>query len=306
MAVDDAASSGAPSSLTEIQLLCIRCLIANTTERIWFKDRESRILLVNEGWLELVAAGLTLDQAIGKTDADFFSRAHASLALEEEQRVIATGEPLRDVLELETYEDRPDLWVSTTRLPLTNPDGEIVGTWGFARDATAQAEALQALEASREGTARGLAVIVEIIDGFAHLSEMTRHVSELLDRVTEGELRDITSVSTIIDDVAGRTKLLALNAAIEAARAGEHGRGFAIVADEVGRLAAETAEQTARIAATIARIEAEMGGVRKAATAALERAATGAAQAGEGRQALEQLTTVLESQIERLRLPGSE
>lgn len=303
MAVDDAASGGAASSLTEIQLLCIRSLLANTSERIWFKDRDSRILLVNEGWLELVAPGLTLEQVMGKSDADFFSSAHASLALEDEQRVIATGEPLRDALELETYENRPDLWVSTTRLPLTNRDGEIIGTWGYSRDATAQAEALQALEASREGTARGLAVIVEVIDGFAHLSEMTRHVSELLDRVTEGELRDITSVSTIIDDVAGRTKLLALNAAIEAARAGEHGRGFAIVADEVGRLAAETAEQTARIAATIARIEAEMGGVREAAAAALERAGTGAAQAGEGRQALEQLTTVLESQIKRLRLP---
>ncbi len=303
MAVDDAAPGGAASSLTEIQLLCIRSLLANTSERIWFKDRDSRLLLVNEGWLDLVAPGLTLEQVMGKSDADFFSSAHASIALEDEQRVIATGEPLRDALELETYEDRPDLWVSTTRLPLTNRDGEIIGTWGYARDATAQAEALQALEASREGTARGLAVIVEVIDGFAHLSEMTRHVSELLDRVTEGELRDITSVSTIIDDVAGRTKLLALNAAIEAARAGEHGRGFAIVADEVGRLAAETAEQTARIAATISRIEAEMGGVREAAAAALERAGTGAAQAGEGRQALEQLTTVLESQIKRLRLP---
>jgi len=302
MAVDDAASSGAASSLTEIQLLCIRCLLANTSERIWFKDRDSRILLVNEGWLQSITAGLTLDQAIGKRDADFFSSVHATAAFADEQRVIETGEPLRDVLELETYEDRPDGWVSTTKLPLSNPNGEIIGTWGYSRDATAQAEALQALDASREGTARGLAVIVEVIDGFAHLSEMTRHVSELLERVTEGELRDITSVSTIIDDVAGRTKLLALNAAIEAARAGEHGRGFAIVADEVGRLAAETAEQTARITATIGRIEAEMSGVREAATAALERAATGAAQAGEGRQALEQLTAVLESQI--LRLPG--
>jgi PAS domain-containing protein len=304
MAGDDAPPRGPASSREELELLCIRCLLANTTERMWFKDRDSRILLVNEGWLQAVAGGLTLEDAIGKSDADFFSSIHANAAYEDEQRVIRTGQPLRDMLEVETYPDRPDAWVSTTKLPLVNPNGETIGTWGYSREAGAQAEALQALEASREGTARGLAVIVELIDGFAQLSEMTRHVSDLLERVTQGELRDVASVSTIIDDVAGRTKLLALNAAIEAARAGDHGRGFAIVADEVGRLAAETAEQTARIAATIGRIEAEMNAVRGAATAALERAATGAAQAGEGRQALEQLTTVLESQLKHLQLPG--
>ncbi|HEY5262052.1 MAG TPA: methyl-accepting chemotaxis protein [Solirubrobacteraceae bacterium] len=302
MALGDAPP--AARSREELELLCIRCLLANATERIWFKDRDSRVLLVNEGWLQSIAGSLTIDDVIGKSDADFFSSVHARAAFDDEQRVVQTGEPLRDVLELETFEDRADSWVSTTKMPLVDPSGETIGTWGYSRDATAQAEALRALEASREGTARGLAVIVEVIDGFAQLSEMTRHVSELLERVTQGELRDVTSVSTVIDDVAGRTKLLALNAAIEAARAGEHGRGFAVVADEVGRLAAETAEQTARIATTIARIESEMNAVGEAARAALERASAGAAQAGEGRQALEQLTGVLESQIKHLQLPG--
>ena len=306
MAIDDAAAGETPSGREAVELLCIRCLLASTSERIWFKDRESRILLVNEGWLRAIAGGsLTLDDAVGTTDADFFSSVHANAAYQDEQRVIRTGEPLRDILELETYEDRPDSWVSTTKLPLVDPSGAIVGTWGYSRDANAQAEALQALEASREGTARGLAVIVEVIDGFSQLSEMTRHVAELLEGVTQGELRDVASVSTIIDDVAGRTKLLALNAAIEAARAGEHGRGFAIVADEVGRLAAETAEQTARIAATVGRIGAEMNAVREAAAEALERAAAGASQAGEGRAALEQLTDVLESQLSHIQRPGS-
>jgi hypothetical protein len=294
----DGLAPPAGSQLTDAELLCLHCLLANTSERIWFKDRESRFLLVNDGWLEsVVGSSGSLEQVIGKTDADFFSSVHAKAAYEDEQRVIRSGEPLRDVLERETYEDRPDGWVSTTKLPLIDPSGQIIGTWGYARDAGAQVEARQALEASREGTARGLAVIVELINGFQELSEMTRHVAELLERLTEGELRDVASVSTIIEDVAGRTKLLALNAAIEAARAGEHGRGFAVVADEVGRVAAQTAEQTARISATIARIETEMSAVRGAAGAALERASRGAAQAGEGRRALEHLTGVLESEL---------
>jgi methyl-accepting chemotaxis protein len=178
-------------------------------------------------------------------------------------------------------------------MALRNAAGEIIGTWGYSADASGQAYALQALEASREGTARGLEAIVEVVGGFVQLSEQTKNVSELLQRVTEGELREVGNVSTVIEDVASRTKLLALNAAIEAARAGDHGRGFAIVADEVGRLAAETADQTARIAATIAKIEAEMRAVREAADAAFDRAATGAEHAGEGREALEKLTKLL-------------
>jgi len=303
MTANDAAPTAAMRD--EFERLCIDSIVTNTNERIWFKDRASRFLLVSEAWLRSVGEALTLNDVIGKTDFDFFSSAHAQAAYDDEQRVIHTGEALRDMLELETFQDRPDAWISTTKMPLRNADGEIIGTWGYCHDATAQHEALEALEASREGTARGLEVIVGVIDGFGELSDQTKHVSDLLASVTEGELRDVSSVSTVIDDVAGRTKLLALNAAIEAARAGEHGRGFAIVADEVGRLAAETAEQTARIAETIGRIETEMNSVREAAAAALERAAAGAAQALEGRQALEQLTTLLASQRLHQQLPAS-
>jgi methyl-accepting chemotaxis protein len=120
-------------------------------------------------------------------------------------------------------------------------------------------------------------------------------VSSLLDGLAQGELRDISNVSAVIDGVARQTKLLALNAAIEAARAGEHGRGFAVVADEVGRLAAETAAQTAQIAQTIERTRSQMQGVQSAADAARERAASGAADAVEGRSVLEQLNTLLEA-----------
>ncbi|MGD0196980.1 MAG: methyl-accepting chemotaxis protein [Solirubrobacteraceae bacterium] len=305
MSHDDAPSPAVAASLEEIQLTCIRSLIASTSERVWFKDRESRFLLASIGLMESFRPGLTLDELIGKTDFDFFSEVHAQAAYDDEQRVIRTGEALRDVLEVETFDDRPDTWVSTTKMPLRNANGETIGTWGYCSDASAQADALQALEASRQGTARGLEVIVEVIDGFGELSEQTKHVSELLQRVTEGELRDVSSVSTVIDDVAGRTKLLSLNAAIEAARAGEHGRGFAIVADEVGRLAAETAEQTARITATISRIQTEMRAVREAADAALQRAASGAEQAGDGRRALEKLTALLDTQTNHVQQPAA-
>ncbi len=129
----------------DLRFTCMSNLLSTSEERVYFKDRLSRFLLVSVGWIAAYAPGRTADELIGKSDFDVFSEKHASAAFEDEQQIIRTGEPIVGKVELETYSGRPDAWVSTTKMPLRDENGEIIGTFGISRDVTAQMRAEQAL-----------------------------------------------------------------------------------------------------------------------------------------------------------------
>ena len=116
---------------------------------IYFKDAANRFLRINKamvGYFGLRKAA----EAVGKSDLDFFAAEHALQAMADEQEIFRSRQPVLDKEEKEVWPDGRVTWVATTKMPLYDEAGRIVGTFGISRDITERKQAAEALRAAKE------------------------------------------------------------------------------------------------------------------------------------------------------------
>ncbi|GBC97419.1 Methyl-accepting chemotaxis protein 4 [bacterium HR16] len=136
------------------------------------------------------------------------------------------------------------------------------------------------------------------------LEKDTRVLAEQLQQLV-AMASNIGGILSTIEEIAGQTNLLALNAAIEAARAGEHGRGFAVVADEVRRLAEQSAQATQQIKKIIDEVTTQAHAAAQAMDANLTAVSDGVKQSLEVGQGLAEILHAVESIIRQVQQSAS-
>lgn len=118
----------------EVEKYLFSALMDSIPEAIYFKDRESKFLRVSK--YLATHFGKEASELIGRSDFDFQDEVHAREALDDEQNIMRTRTPKIDYIEKEVLKDGSEHYVSTTKMPLTDGQANVVGTFGISRDVT--------------------------------------------------------------------------------------------------------------------------------------------------------------------------
>ncbi|MFC1498786.1 ATP-binding protein [Verrucomicrobiota bacterium] len=164
----------------------LQILMNNVPDYIYFKDAESRFIRINKAMANVYELS-DPKEAIGKTDHDFYPKENADEFYADEQTIIKSGEPMIAKEENSIRPGVPESWASTTKMPILDNDGKIVGIFGISRDITGHKR--------------------DEKDALAHLHELNETKSQFVAEVSHelrtplGIIREF--VSLVSDEVAG-------------------------------------------------------------------------------------------------------
>jgi PAS domain S-box-containing protein len=130
----DLSGQGNGGSDREDEQEFFRALLEHTFDCIYFKDRQSHFLRCSKAMCERF--GVTQQGVVGKSDFDFFDDSHARQAFADEQDMLRTGQAFHAKVEREIWQDGKERWALTSKMPLRNQAGEIIGTFGISKDIT--------------------------------------------------------------------------------------------------------------------------------------------------------------------------
>ena len=159
-------------------------------------------------------------------------------------------------------------------------------------------------KSAEEEAGSGVEVVRETIACIARVAEQTAAVAEGMEELG-AHAAGIGHILELITDVADQTNLLALNAAIEAARAGEAGRGFAVVADEVRKLAEKTMQATGQVTRAVEEIQRSVSGNGKTTEQMVNVMSESSRRAGQSGEALERIRQMAARTAEGMRAIAS-
>ncbi len=149
----------------------------------------------------------------------------------------------------------------------------------------------EASKRASDNASQGGRIVSETINGMHKIAEVVRQSAGSIGQLAEAADK-IGEIIDVIDDIADQTNLLALNAAIEAARAGEQGRGFAVVADEVRKLAERTGKATGQITEMIKGIQNQTGDAVSSMESGIKEVETGRQLADQAGASLNEIVTM--------------
>ena len=197
----------------------LRCLLDASPDTIYFKDLESRFLLVSKSQAALLGL-VHPSEAVGRSDVDFFEPDHAAKARANELTIIETGEPVVALVERLQLSDGAEKFVATTKAPLRDSAGRILGTLGITRDVTALKHTEDQLAIARDAALESARLKSEFLANMSHeirtpLNAVVGMSGLLLDTELDADQRDFahtirTSADvllTIVNDILDFSKI---------------------------------------------------------------------------------------------------